>query len=85
MQPSERYEQLKDTIAANAPFGWRDYGHISRLECMQCENACAEAVEEIIEILESNPDFDPCLDELVDALYEGGKDELADRLAEYQA
>lgn len=85
MQATERYEQLKETIIENAPFGWRDFGHISRLECMRCENACSEAVEEIVEIIESNPGFDPRLDDIIDALREGNKDELAEMLEECQA
>lgn len=84
MTPAKRFERLSETIIENAPFGWRDFGHISRLECMQCENACEEAVEEIIEIIEDNPDFEPRLDEIVDALVEGYKDELAERLSAYQ-
>ena len=83
-ETENRFNELKQTIIDNAPFGWRDYGHISKLECLQCENACAEAVEEIAELIDENPDFNPDLSEIIDALYDGYKDELAERLESYR-
>ncbi len=76
----EQFEAAKRQVLSNAPFGWKDWGHISRLEAMICEHQCEEGVEKIIELMEETPYIEDDLQEIIDALYDGDKDELAERL-----